>query len=217
MSKKFDIKSYLRNLIKFRKLQLSKIKPKDDYYDLLMTEDEIKLIHETNHIKQKQMINGYCWEQATGTWEDWETVTDNCDLIPDGNKIDVISRKYKKAMEIKNRWNTMNSSSTTHTLDTLCKFKEKNPEYEIILANIHDKTKEKSQDIIKIHIYNKKEYKYRYLTGKKLLFFIFGKYWEVVLNCMKNLNMNYICKEEYCNTICNTNLCEKHCCEIVFE
>ena len=52
--------------------------------------------------------------------------------------LDILSNKYKIAIELKNRTNTDNASSKKSNFDKLANFKKNNPEYTCIYANIND-------------------------------------------------------------------------------
>ena len=105
--------------------------------------------------------------------------------------MDVISNVRKIIIEIKNRTNTDNSSSKKNTLDKLSKFKQENPKYICIYANINDTTEEKT---LKGNIKNIKHngVEIKHMIGYKFLQFIFDDNVDLIINFIKNCINKYI-------------------------
>lgn len=91
--------------------------------------------------------------------------------------LDLLSLERKFAVELKNRYNTDNSSAKRANLDKLVAFKKKHPDYEVIYAIINDR-KEEGRD----YYFEHNDVQIRGLSGCKLLMFIFGKDWNQILN-----------------------------------
>jgi len=95
--------------------------------------------------------------------------------------LDVIDRAKKEIFEIKNRYNTDNSSSKKTNFDKLVKFKQENPEYDIIYAVVNElntgiqKNIEHNGHIIK------------YLSGDKLFDHVFGNNSQEIIRYVKEL------------------------------
>jgi hypothetical protein len=83
------------------------------------------------------MKTGIIWQKAIGNYPQFEDLKngDSCGL-------DVISRERKIIMEIKNRYNTDNTSSRKTKYMKLANFKKSHTDYECIYAVINDTTKE---------------------------------------------------------------------------
>jgi hypothetical protein len=110
-------------------------------YDILDTEKSKthKLIALKE--KQRQMKVGEIWQEVLGNY-------DGCINLKIGHEtgLDILSHTRKFAIELKNRTNTDNYSSKKSNFDKLAKFKENNPEYLCIYANINAGTEKKNID-----------------------------------------------------------------------
>lgn len=153
----------------------------DILLDLVIKEHE-KKFRDTKIIKQIQMKIGELWQIAIGNWNQMED-------LGTGHKtgLDILSKDRKIIIELKNRYNTDNSSSRKANNNKLAKFKKDNPDYKCIYGIINDKTAEG------------KHYKYihdtqelEYMSGDIFLTFIFGEYKEKILILLKELISNYI-------------------------
>ena len=137
------------------------------YNDIILsgfiTEKDIMTSHK---VKTFQMKMGEVWQTVIGS------IDDVIDLkTGHASKLDLMSDKYKFAMELKNAHNTCNSSSKAKTFDKLVEFKNKNKGYEVIFAYINCNTKGNAgKDEIVIH----NSQKIRILSGNKLLSYLFG-------------------------------------------
>jgi hypothetical protein len=98
--------------------------------------------------------------------------------------LDIISEKYKIAIELKNRTNTDNASSKKTNLSKLAKFKKENKDYTCIYANINDTTKEKTKGYKKTIIHDYMEI--IHYVGYEFLQFIFGEHVKNVIQHIRN-------------------------------
>ena len=109
-----------------------------------------------------------------------------------GNLLDIgandgvtLSNTRKLAIELKNRTNTDNASSKKSNLDKLSKFKQENPEYICIYANINADTEKKTlQGSNKKITHNGVEIEHQ--VGYQFLTFIFGEKTEEIIEFIKN-------------------------------
>ena len=90
-------------------------------------------------------------------------------------------------MEIKNRYNTDNSSAKNNNFTKLAKYKKQHPKYNCIYAIINDT---KPQGQIKIIEHNDIEIKY--YSGRCLFEYIFGDNTDIILNTLHNIIDSYI-------------------------
>lgn len=116
------------------------LRPEKDVltYDILDTEkSKISKLLSLKE-KQRQMKVGEIWQEIIGNYDGFIN-------LKNGHKtgLDILSNKRKLAIELKNRTNTDNASSKKSNLDKLYKFKQENPEYICIYANINADTKKK--------------------------------------------------------------------------
>lgn len=105
------------------------------------------------------------------------------------SSLDLLVHKSNKKyiIELKNSYNTDNSSSRKHNFEKLHSFISSNKGYIGIYAIINCKTKTGIDKIIKYKGYN-----IRLLSGMKLLKFIFGNESEIVLTQYKNAIKNIL-------------------------
>lgn len=108
-------------------------------YDILDTEKSKRNKLLSLKEKQRQMKIGKIWQEIIGSFNGFIS-------LKNGNNtgLDIISDTKKIAIELKNRTNTDNASSKKSNLDKLSKFKQKNPEYICIYANINANTEKKN-------------------------------------------------------------------------
>lgn len=102
-------------------------------YDIIMsrvTSDSRTVALEEKHIL---MALGEAWQFAFGAYEFFENV--GCSHHYSG--LDLISKKRKIAIELKNRSNTDNSSSKKTNYEKLAAFKSENPEYKCIYGFVN--------------------------------------------------------------------------------
>lgn len=89
--------------------------------------------------KQGQMKVGEIWQEVLGDYNGYVNIK-----IGHETGLDILSSSKKIAIELKNRTNTDNASSKKSNLDKLAKFKQANPDYVCIYANINADTKKKT-------------------------------------------------------------------------
>ncbi len=119
---------------------------------------------------------GKIWQIAIGNYNNFVDLGEG-----DKTGLDVRSDKLLIIMEIKNRYNTDNASSKKTNIGKLAKYKKENPSYTCIYAIINDKTKEGKDELI-IH----DDINIRYLSGNKLLEFIFGNDKDRIVSNLEN-------------------------------
>jgi hypothetical protein len=178
----FDIDKYLENINNKIKILFKNSKNNEDCLEDLLLDCYIKkneyIIKQSKKLKQLQMNVGKIWQIAIGNYENFIDLGEG-----DITGLDVKSEKLKIIMEIKNRYNTDNASAKKSNFDKLVRFKGNNSDFTCIYAVINDKTKIGKEETI---IYN--GYEIIYLSGKKLLNFIFGDNCELIIkNLQKQL------------------------------
>lgn len=89
--------------------------------------------------KQRQMKVGEIWQEVLGNYKGYVNLKTGHET-----GLDILSVNKKIAIELKNRTNTDNASSKKSNLDKLAKFKQANPDYVCIYANINADTKKKT-------------------------------------------------------------------------
>lgn len=175
----FDLDSYIVNINdKIKKLFKSSKYNNDILEDILLDcyiKKNENVIRGAKKLKQLQMNIGKIWQIVIGNYENFID-------LGEGNKtgLDIRSDKLKIIIELKNRYNTDNASSKKSNYDKLTKFKKANPDYKCIYAVINDKTKIGKEEIV---IHN--GFEITYLSGNKLLTFIFGNNKDTII---KNLH-----------------------------
>ena len=120
----------------------------------------------------------------------WQVVIGNYDKFEDLRQVhktglDIKSDSLKIIIELKNRYNTDNASAKKANLDKLCKFKKENPEWQCIYAIVNDKTKEGKNEKL---LHN--DFELTYLSGQKLMDFIFGKDKTHIIDNVKKQMLN---------------------------
>lgn len=137
-------------------------------YDILDTQKTKKHKLLALKEKQRQMKVGKIWQEVLGNYNE-------CINLHTGHNsgLDIISHTRKFAIELKNRTNTDNSSSKKQIFNKLAKFKQNNPEYICIYANINANTEQQTLNgCIKKIIHNGMEIEHH--IGYKFLTFILG-------------------------------------------
>lgn len=161
-------------------------KPKDNTYNdiilsKIITNKDSIICHK---IKTYQMKIGDMWQNIIGTIE-------NITNLKRGHTsgLDLLSTKHKFIMELKNAYNTCNSSSRTNIYDKMIEFKRKNPNYELIFAYINCNTKNNNgKDEIIIY----KSEKIRILSGNKLLSYLFGDKYVVIISIITTYLQDFL-------------------------
>ena len=134
-------------------------------------------------IKQIQMKIGNLWQICIGNWQNYVN-------LKQGHKsgLDVINKTDKTIMEIKNRYNTDNANSRKETFKKLVNFKKENPDYKLIYA-VMNEDKKHEDGIEKIIVYENVQI--TYLSGNKLLLFVFGNYKNEVIEFLNKKLRKY--------------------------
>ena len=176
----FSLTKYLESLEESIKIILSREEKDVLTFDILDTEKERadKLI--SLKVKHRQMKRGEIWQEVLGNY-------DGCINLKIGHEtgLDILSHTKKFIIELKNRTNTDNASSKKSNLDKLAKFKQSNPEYRCIYANINADTEEKTlQGSIKKLLHDGVELEHQ--IGYEFLKFILGSNTELIIEFVKN-------------------------------
>ena len=176
---KFIIENYINDIKNEINRIINLTKNEDIIEDILLNNFIKKNIEKFKYckkIKQLQMNIGNIWQYVIGNYYNFENLKQN-----HITGLDIKSDNLKIIIELKNRYNTDNSSSRKTNYDKLAKFKQNNLEYKCIYAVINDKTIEGNENKI---IHN--GYEIIYLSGNKLLNFIFGKNKDIIIDIIKN-------------------------------
>lgn len=136
-------------------------------------------------LKQRQidMRQGLMWQAILGCQDKFTNLEKG-----DPTGLDIRSDYYKLFMEIKNCYNTDNSSSREKKFDKLCATKLLHSNYRVIYGVINDKT-----DTHKIIRY--KNVEIEYMSGKYLFQLVFGNNYDHVLSYVCDLYKHY--RSEY--------------------
>lgn len=161
-----------------------KSKTKDQIlFDILDSEVEIEEMKIALKIKQKQMKYGEIWQIVIGNYKTMENLG-----VGHSTGLDIIDHTKKEIFELKNRHNTDNSSSRKANFDKLVKFKQENPEYDIIYAVINEKKilqSNKNTGIQKNIEHN--GHIIKYLSGDKLFDHVFEDNAQEIITYVKEL------------------------------
>jgi hypothetical protein len=146
-----------------------KIKLRDILLDPIIDERQ-ELFDNSYRVTRMQMCVGVIWQRLMGQ-------VDGIRDLGEGDKtgLDLRSDKRKFVMELKNRYNSDNSSAKKSNVRKLDTFKQSHSRYEVIYGVVNDR---RPEGIDELRTLNGMEY--RYLSGEKLLKFVFGaKYAKV--------------------------------------
>ena len=158
-------------------------------YDMLDNEKVALFKLNALRLKQHQMKVGEIWQSAIGNYNGFVDLGNNHD-----SSMDIVSHERKLWIEMKNRTNTVNSTSKKGHFDKLAKCKKEYPEYRCILAHINDDTKEKTNKgtIHKvIHSVHGVKYEIEQHVGNSFLTFIFGENTEKIIEYLKSMIKKY--------------------------
>lgn len=176
----FSLSKYFESLENDIQIILSRSENNVLTYDILDTEKS-----KTNKLlalkeKQRQMKVGEIWQVVLGSYNGFINLK-----IGHETGLDILSHTKKIAIELKNRTNTDNASSKKSNLDKLSKFKNNNPEYICVYANINADTENKTlQGSIKKKLHNGVELEHQ--IGYEFLKFILGHDTDVIIQFVKN-------------------------------
>ncbi len=135
----------------------------------------IDAIRLANTIKIVQMKIGTLWQRVIGAYADFRDLGTG-----HATGLDILNEERKLAIELKNRFNTDNSSARKANYAKLVKFKKDNPTYDVIYGVINDRTIEGTKK--KIHLDGED---ITYLSGKVLLDKIFGDKADKIIYILK--------------------------------
>ena len=172
----FNIEEYLEK-IRIKILYILNRKQNDIVpYDILDTDVDIEHLLIELRNKQRRMKYGEIWQMVIGEYYKFED-------LKKGHitGLDILSSERKIIIELKNRYNTDNSSSLKTNLDKLSKFKLSNKDYTCIYGVIN----EKNNIGIKKTIFHK-DIEIMYLSGNYLFDFIFQEHKDIILNNVKD-------------------------------
>jgi hypothetical protein len=153
--------------------------------DILLNEyfsKHIKEIKNSLIIKQIQMKIGNIWQIAIGNYGDFRDLG-----IGHHTGLDIKNKNRKIIIELKNRYNTDNSSSKKSNFDKLANYKKEHSDFECIYAIVNDT---RTQGQRKIIIHNGVEIVY--LSGMQLLEYIFVDNTTDVLNILHKIISSYL-------------------------
>lgn len=140
-------------------------------------------------VKQHQMKVGKLWQSAIGNYDGFVDLGNS-----HKSKLDILSDERKLWIEIKNRTNTVNSTSKKGHFDILAKCKKDYLGYTCIISHINDDTKEKttrgSTNKIK-HSVDGVTYEIERHVGMPFLRFIFRENTEEVIEYLKIMIEKY--------------------------
>jgi hypothetical protein len=158
-------------------------------YDILDNEKMTSCKLVERKVKQYRMNVGKMWQSAIGNYDGFVDLGNS-----HKSKLDILSVERKLWIEIKNRTNTVNSTSNKGHFDILAKCKKDYLEYTCIIAHINDDTKEKttrgSTDKINHSVDNVK-YEIERHVGMPFLRFIFRENTEEVIEYLKIMIEKY--------------------------
>jgi hypothetical protein len=145
-----------------------------------------ELMENARHLKHIQMRIGFIWQSAIGNFKSFKDLG-----VGHYTGLDIISHRRKIIMELKNRYNTDNSSSRKTNFDKLIRFKKANPDYTCIYGVIND------INIKGIHkVIQHEGIDIQYYSGDELLKYVFGKDCHQIKNILiLNVNKHLINKK----------------------
>lgn len=154
------------------------------YTDIVLEsfiEENMELIKKSHTLKYIQMKIGYIWQEIIGSVDGLTNLG-----IGDSSGLDIISNykfKTKFIMELKNSFRTDNASSRKENLNKLVKYHQAHTEYTPVygIINCNSKLNEGKDYLIEHN-----SVKVRMLTGNKLLAFLFGDDYSLVVKIFKS-------------------------------
>ena len=162
-------------------------KTRAEYTDLILN-SYIQAHPEENKQRAKwshlQMNVGKVWQRLMGQCYDVFDLRSN-----DPSGLDLLSYKRKFVVELKNRYNTDNASARRANLTKLVDFKLANPDYEVIYAYVNESTTMRTLEGTDTYL-NVEDVQIRHLTGGKLLAYIFGEDWKLIVSLLENEAIN---------------------------
>jgi len=178
LSEEFDINEYLENIEKYIESLFSNIELKNmnniniDILDNDIIINKLKVAEKL--CKNIQMKYGELWQYVIGNYK-YFTNLKNGHI----SGLDVISTNKKIIIELKNSFNTDNSSSRKTNYEKLLLYKKNNKDYTCIYGVINCKKSESK--IIKY-----KDIDILYLSSEKLFEFVFEENSKKIVDFIKN-------------------------------
>ena len=182
----FSLEQYCNNLEQFIKTVIERPERDNLTYDLLDDEFTIENYKIALKIKHFQMKKGEIWQEAIGSYDGFTNLK-----IGHDTGLDILSDKYKIAIELKNRTNTDNYSSKKQNLNKLAEFKLSNPSYRCIYATINDSTETKTINGSN-KIINHNDVEIENIVGYAFLRLIFENNTEFIVNFIKLTIKKYL-------------------------
>lgn len=168
----FDYDEYLVNLKESILMVLNRKRNNtnmsDHLLDVLITEREKKC---SKYVKQLQMNIGEIWQIAIGEYKGYKNLR-----VGHISKMDVYCKKTNTYIELKNRFNTDNSSSRSANYNKMVNIIRKDQTATCIYGIINDKNKRGNKKEI-VH----KGYKIYIYSGERFLKHIFGKKYDDIM------------------------------------
>jgi len=180
----WSIETYLPNLTDNVKRILSRPEKVEIPTDILDTDEHLEKVRISTEVKRRQMKCGAIWQYAIGNWKGWEDLGTG-----HSSGLDIRSVEKKIIGELKNRWNTDNSSSKKENHRKLLKYKMANPQYTCIYGHVNDKTpmgKIVIENIARDEKENVDGGEITHYYGEALLDFIFGEHKDLIVSTIKS-------------------------------
>ena len=145
-------------------------------------DEHIEKIKTSFEIRQKQMKEGMIAQMMMGYFIGWENLEKG-----HSSGLDIRKKDNSIIIELKNKYNTCNSSSQKAILDKLVEYKKKNPNTRCIWGIINEKQNEKRLHKFIVH----NGYIIEKIQGRRLLSIVFTldgiDYTNHVINYVKNI------------------------------
>ena len=143
--------------------------------DIFSVEEERNMLRAALILKQLQMRHGEIWQMVIGTFPGFTDLH-----VGHESGLDILSKERKLAIELKNSFNTDNSSSRKSNFDKLAAYQRLNPDYTIIYGIVNERNGKSIKKTI-THRYLNETVTIQYYSGKSLFSFLWeGRHQEVV-------------------------------------
>lgn len=165
MNKHFD--SYKRKITPLVENIIKKPRTKYVYEATMFSYNSPEYVRNSEiayYIRQNQMLEGKIAQVLIGNWFDWIDLKSG-----HFTGLDCYKKDNSAIIELKNKYNTCNSSSQKVLLDNLSKYKRNNPKTECIWGIVNPKPNER--EFTRIIVYDGVEIKK--LQGKDLFSYVF--------------------------------------------
>lgn len=188
-----DWDSFKIDVKKIVKTECTKRRNRIPSQDILDTKQDRVLAKMALVITQNYMIKGIIWQKVICKVPNFI----NMDERPRHKlyKVDVINMKKKFAIEVKNKYNTMNSSSYKTIKDKLAEIKLHNSDFRCIIGIINGKNGKSSTKKI-IHKYRGKKIELEKITGDAFLKLLFNSNYKKAIKLIRKEMEKYRTEEE---------------------